>query len=302
MPRIAYAVPLAYAHVELPRDVSAEQLMYVLPAGTIERGATTRQLIAEEATAIALGNIAPHPDLGVITARIGLVSAEPALHPVFSSASNEFFFADIGERSAISVALLLDLESGWMAIEDGGTALPPQNATAMLNEFLASSELTRSSHVALSQRADTLGEFLARVDKVVSVEFTVTPTNPGSPVWKGLEEYISKSKAQRARIQVTNPEGLRVSNPSDPQEGNVIDEGLAMAEAGYNGGEGYVVVAMVDNIRVEFDSATRTSAIKDRLDPTGMEGTTFDDPPFVKVLLERIRYIAQRPLLATWTD
>jgi hypothetical protein len=302
--RISQAVALAYAHVNLNTDLPVEEFVNALSDGaTLERVATSRSAEAEEsATAVALGNVRFYEELDALTGRIGQVYRDSVVQRSFRRWNNEFVTVDLREPRAVSAAFALDLRTGWMAVEDVGAELSPDNAVRILDELLNATGPPWLGNATLAERTETLRSFIASVDEVVAAHFTITPTNPGSKKWKKLDDYIRRSKVAKASVVAVNDEGLQVSDPADPDEDNFVDAGLAMAEAGYDGGETYRVLGTVGGVRVAWDSGREASAIRDELPAEAVAGLAVDSVEFVSLLVTRVRELVDRGVLPAWSD
>jgi hypothetical protein len=293
---ITTALTLAFAHVEVRPGKSLDEIVELFKDGlTLGRGQTTREITTDETDSVALGNVRVFDSLAAVTGRLGQVLRPEAGQRVFDAYSKEFRLLDEEAiRPAVAVPFVLDLQTGWMVVEDGA-ALSARNAVRIFQQLVnaaADIEVVRSR---LAERDGSIGQFLLEVEIVTAVRATIRPTNPGRDRYRLLDQELARAKAEVAALEARNPKGLVLSDPNTLDQrkpvptDTVFDQALLMAVDGYDAGEGYSVRGQTAGLAVEYDGQRDVMTVHDEIPMEDLAGLMFEEERFVQLLVERLR-------------
>jgi hypothetical protein len=295
--QVAKAIRVTYAKLTPSRGETLPPLASVLAPGAIFRRGY-RGTLAE----FVLGDVSVDPQLRVIGARVGSTLRIAREESVYDPYENTFATEGVPSETHLSAAFAIDLDRGWVILEDVGDALPLGTLIELIADYINDTVEDKEwvTSTLLTVPEDPY-RFARRVDRVTTVSFSVTPSNPGKR-WKDYDDILKDARAKKLSTRFENPDGLAAPTERQaPEEAGPIALGLAMTEAGYGDKSALQLQGDYQGRIAAYDGDTGWSTLYEEIDADAAEEARRASGGVVLALMGLVHSAAQSGLLDSWT-
>lgn len=205
-----------------------------------------------------------------------------------------------------AAAFAVDLDEGWVALEDVGAELPPDSFVTLLaeiaNEYMAQDYLHVLGELA-ARKADTPYEFMASLNELTRAHFWIRSSNPeDKEEWRAIDQFLKRAGASRGEIVLENPAGLKRPRPGPGVDTeNTIKALLIMIEDKHGVEARYRFEGAYEDTKAVLDGSTQLSTLSDEISVKDLEeAATVARDPVLYSFRTRLRRRVESGLLQRW--